>query len=81
AAILGLEDERVEEICTQIDGVVVPANYNCPGQLVISGETKAVEEACAKLKEAGAKRALLLPVNGAFHSPLMKPAQDQLATA
>ncbi|MDY3520238.1 ACP S-malonyltransferase [Riemerella anatipestifer] len=81
AAILGLEDERVEEICNQIDGVVVPANYNCPGQLVISGETKAVEEACAKLKEAGAKRALLLPVNGAFHSPLMKPAQDQLATA
>lgn len=81
AAILGLEDERVEEICTQIDGVVVPANYNCPRQLVISGETKAVEEACAKLKEAGAKRALLLPVNGAFHSPLMKPAQDQLATA
>ncbi|MDY3363577.1 ACP S-malonyltransferase [Riemerella anatipestifer] len=81
AAILGLEDERVEEICNQIDGVVVPANYNCPGQLVISGETQAVEEACAKLKEAGAKRALLLPVNGAFHSPLMKPAQDQLATA
>ncbi|MDY3316757.1 ACP S-malonyltransferase [Riemerella anatipestifer] len=81
AAILGLEDERVEEVCNQIDGVVVPANYNCPGQLVISGETKAVEEACAKLKEAGAKRALLLPVNGAFHSPLMKPAQDQLATA
>ncbi|MEJ8597657.1 ACP S-malonyltransferase [Riemerella anatipestifer] len=81
AAILGLEDERVEEICNQIDGVVVPANYNCPGQLVISGETQAVEEACAKLKEVGAKRALLLPVNGAFHSPLMKPAQDQLATA
>ncbi|WP_434576766.1 ACP S-malonyltransferase [Riemerella anatipestifer] len=81
AAILGLEDERVEEICNQIDGVVVPANYNCLGQLVISGETQAVEEACAKLKEAGAKRALLLPVNGAFHSPLMKPAQDQLATA
>ncbi|MDR7845803.1 ACP S-malonyltransferase [Riemerella anatipestifer] len=81
AAILGLEDERVEEICNQIDGVVVPANYNCPEQLVISGETQAVEEACAKLKEAGAKRALLLPVNGAFHSPLMKPAQDQLATA
>ncbi|MDY3537365.1 ACP S-malonyltransferase [Riemerella anatipestifer] len=81
AAILGLEDERVEDICASIDGVVVPANYNCPGQLVISGETKAVEEACAKLKEAGAKRALLLPVNGAFHSPLMKPAQDQLATA
>ncbi|MDY3547927.1 ACP S-malonyltransferase [Riemerella anatipestifer] len=81
AAILGLEDSKVEDICASIDGVVVPANYNCPGQLVISGETKAVEEACAKLKEAGAKRALLLPVNGAFHSPLMKSAQDQLATA
>lgn len=81
AAILGLEDQKVEEICAQIDGVVVPANYNCPGQLVISGETSAVEEACAKLKEAGAKRALLLPVNGAFHSPMMQPAQDRLATA
>lgn len=81
AAILGLEDARVEEICAQISGIVVPANYNCPGQLVISGETAAVEEACAKLKEAGAKRALLLPVNGAFHSPLMKPAQERLAAA
>lgn len=81
AAILGLEDAKVEEICAQIDGIVVPANYNCPGQLVISGETAAVEEACAKLKEAGAKRALLLPVNGAFHSPLMQPAQERLAAA
>ncbi len=81
AAILGLEDAKVEEICAQISGIVVPANYNCPGQLVISGETTAVEEACAKLKEAGAKRALLLPVNGAFHSPLMQPAQERLAAA
>ncbi|WP_294286772.1 ACP S-malonyltransferase [uncultured Chryseobacterium sp.] len=81
AAILGLEDAKVEEICAQISGIVVPANYNCPGQLVISGETSAVEEACAKLKEAGAKRALVLPVNGAFHSPLMQPAQERLAAA
>ncbi|PWW29939.1 ACP S-malonyltransferase [Chryseobacterium sp. AG844] len=81
AAILGLDDAKVEEICAQISGVVVPANYNCPGQLVISGETPAVEEACIKLKEAGAKRALLLPVNGAFHSPLMQPAQERLAAA
>ncbi|ASK31566.1 [acyl-carrier-protein] S-malonyltransferase [Chryseobacterium sp. T16E-39] len=81
AAILGLEDAKVEEICAQINGIVVPANYNCPGQLVISGETAAVEEACVKLKEAGAKRALLLPVNGAFHSPLMQPAQERLAAA
>ncbi|BAP29207.1 malonyl CoA-acyl-carrier protein transacylase [Chryseobacterium sp. StRB126] len=81
AAILGLEDAKVEEICAQINGIVVPANYNCPGQLVISGETSAVEEACVKLKEAGAKRALLLPVNGAFHSPLMQPAQERLAAA
>lgn len=81
AAILGLDDAKVEEICASIDGIVVPANYNCPGQLVISGETVAVEEACAKLKEVGAKRALLLPVNGAFHSPLMQPAQERLAAA
>lgn len=81
AAVLGLTDEKVEEICRNIEGVVVPANYNCPGQLVISGETKAVEEACVKLKEAGAKRALLLPVNGAFHSPLMDSAQEKLAKA
>ncbi len=81
AAILGLDDQIVEDVCASIDGIVVPANYNCPGQLVISGDTAAVEEACAKLKEAGAKRALLLPVNGAFHSPLMQPAQERLAEA
>ncbi len=81
AAILGLEDVQVEEICEQINGVVVAANYNCPGQLVISGEIKAVEEACAKLTEAGAKRALILPVGGAFHSPLMEPAREELAAA
>ncbi|MBA5246835.1 ACP S-malonyltransferase [Marnyiella aurantia] len=81
AAILGLDDSKVEEICASVNGVVVPANYNCPGQLVISGETDAVEEACEKMKEAGAKRALILPVNGAFHSPLMQSAQDRLATA
>lgn len=81
AAILGLADEKVEEICQQVEGIVVPANYNCPGQLVISGETTAVEKACELMKEAGAKRALLLPVNGAFHSPLMQPAQEQLAGA
>ena len=81
AAILGLEDSVVEEICSSIDGGVVPANYNCPGQLVISGEIKAVEEACAKLTEAGAKRALILQVGGAFHSPLMEPARAELASA
>jgi len=81
AAILGLEDHVVEEICAAIDGVVVPANYNCPGQLVISGSIAAVEEACAKLTEAGAKRALVLPVGGAFHSPLMEPAREELAAA
>src|SRR6218665_1273199 len=81
AAILGLEDSKVEEICSEIEGIVVPANYNCPGQLVISGETISVEKACEALKAAGAKRALLLPVNGAFHSPLMMPAQERLAAA
>lgn len=81
AAILGLEDAKVEEICAGIEGIVVPANYNCPGQLVISGETACVEKACEALKSAGAKRALLLPVNGAFHSPLMMPAQERLAAA
>ncbi len=81
AAILGLEDNIVEDICKSIDGIVVAANYNCPGQLVISGENKAVETACAKLTEAGAKRALLLPVGGAFHSPLMEPARLELAAA
>lgn len=81
AAILGLEDQVVEEICAAIDGIVVPANYNCPGQLVISGSVAAVEAACAKLTEAGAKRALILPVGGAFHSPLMEPARTELAAA
>lgn len=81
AAILGLEDSIVEEVCTSIDGVVVAANYNCPGQLVISGAVPAVEAACAKLTEAGARRALVLPVGGAFHSPLMEPAREELAKA
>ena len=81
AAILGLEDDIVEKICGEIDGVVVPANYNCPGQLVISGSVPAVEAACAKLSEAGAKRALILQVGGAFHSPLMEPAREELAVA
>ena len=81
AAILGLEDEVVENACKEIDGVVVAANYNCPGQLVISGEIEAVNAACEKLKELGAKRALVLPVGGAFHSPLMKPAEEELAKA
>ncbi|WP_234109922.1 ACP S-malonyltransferase [Chryseobacterium sp. R2A-55] len=81
AAILGLADDVVERVCEETPGIVVPANYNCPGQLVISGETEAVQLACEKMKEAGAKRALLLPVNGAFHSPLMLPAQEKLAEA
>ena len=81
AAILGLEDNVVEDICKSIDGIVVAANYNCPGQLVISGAIPAVEEACAKLTEAGAKRAMILPVGGAFHSPLMEPAKEELAKA
>ncbi|HET8808721.1 MAG TPA: ACP S-malonyltransferase [Flavobacteriaceae bacterium] len=81
AAVLGLEDHIVESICAEVDGIVVAANYNCPGQIVISGETKAVETACEQLKERGAKRALLLPVGGAFHSPLMEPAREQLAAA
>lgn len=81
AAILGLADEVVERICEETPGIVVPANYNCPGQLVISGETVAVELACQNMKDAGAKRALMLPVNGAFHSPLMMPAQEKLAEA
>ncbi len=81
AAILGLDDEVVEKVCAEIDGVVVAANYNCPGQLVISGAIPAVEEACAKLTEAGARRALILPVGGAFHSPLMEPAREELAAA
>ncbi|MGB0304610.1 MAG: ACP S-malonyltransferase [Flavobacteriaceae bacterium] len=81
AAVLGLEDAVVEEICDNTPGTVVAANYNCPGQLVISGSLKAVETACIKLTEAGARRALMLPVGGAFHSPLMAPAQDELGKA
>ncbi|OIQ22573.1 MAG: [acyl-carrier-protein] S-malonyltransferase [Flavobacterium sp. MedPE-SWcel] len=81
AAVLGLEDKVVEDICESTEGVVVAANYNCPGQLVISGETSAVEKACEALKEAGARRALLLPVGGAFHSPMMEPAREELAAA
>lgn len=81
AAVLGLEDQVVEKLCSEIDGIVVPANYNCPGQLVISGAVPAVEAACEKMKEAGARRALVLPVGGAFHSPLMKPAEEKLAAA
>ena len=81
AAVLGLEDSKVEELCASVEGIVTPANYNCPGQLVISGKLKAVEAACEKMKEAGAKRALILPVGGAFHSILMKPAEEELAAA
>ncbi|NGX84477.1 ACP S-malonyltransferase [Aequorivita sp. KMM 9714] len=81
AAVLGLEDHLVEEICANTPGIVVAANYNCPGQLVISGEIDAVGTACESLKEAGARRALILPVGGAFHSPLMEPAREELAAA
>jgi [acyl-carrier-protein] S-malonyltransferase len=81
AAVLGLEDSVVEEVCSSVDGIVVAANYNCPGQLVISGEVQAVETACDLLKEKGARRALILPVGGAFHSPLMEPAREELAQA
>ena len=81
AAIIALPDEKVEEICKEIDGVVVPANYNCPGQLVISGSNEAIDEACKKLSAAGAKRALKLNVGGAFHSPLMEPARVELEAA
>ena len=81
AAILGLEDSVVEKVCAEVNGVVVAANYNCPGQLVISGEIEAVNVACEKLKEAGAKRALVLPVGGGFHSPMMEPAKNELAKA
>ena len=81
AAILGLEDSVVETVCSETEGIVVAANYNCPGQLVISGEVPAIEAACAALTEAGARRALVLPVGGAFHSPLMEPARERLAVA
>lgn len=81
AAVLGLDDKVVEDICADTEGIVVAANYNCPGQLVISGETGAVERACEALKAAGAKRALTLPVGGAFHSPVMEPAREELAAA
>jgi [acyl-carrier-protein] S-malonyltransferase len=81
AAVLGLDDDVVERVCEDTPGIVVAANYNCPGQLVISGEVPAVEAACAALTEAGARRALLLPVGGAFHSPLMEPARERLAAA
>ena len=80
AAILGLEDKVVESICKDTTGVVIAANYNCPGQIVISGSKKAIDNACISLKEAGAKRALVLPVGGAFHSPLMEPAKEHLAS-
>ena len=81
AAILGLENEVVEGICEKVEGIVVAANYNCPGQLVISGAVDAIDNACELLKEAGARRALVLPVGGAFHSPLMEPARAELAKA
>lgn len=81
AAIIGLEDNVVEDVCNKVDGVVVAANYNCPGQLVISGTVPAVEKACELLTEVGARRAMVLPVGGAFHSPLMEPAREELAAA
>ena len=81
AAVLNLPNETVEQVCEGVEGVVVAANYNCPGQLVISGAISAVEEACVKMKEAGARRALVLPVGGAFHSPLMEPARKELEEA
>jgi [acyl-carrier-protein] S-malonyltransferase len=81
AAILSLEDNVVENICAEVDGIVVPANYNCPGQLVISGTVDAINIACEKLTEAGARRAMVLPVGGAFHSPLMEPAREELKEA
>jgi [acyl-carrier-protein] S-malonyltransferase len=81
AAVLGLEDAIVEEVCASIDGIVVAANYNCPGQLVISGEMEAIDKACAAMIEKGAKRAIKLPVGGAFHSPMMEPAREELAEA
>jgi [acyl-carrier-protein] S-malonyltransferase len=81
AAVLGLDDQVVEEVCEQTEGIVVAANYNCPGQLVISGEIESIDKACETLTEKGARRALVLPVGGAFHSPLMEPAREELAAA
>ena len=81
AAIIGMDDEVVENVCAEVDGIVVAANYNCPGQLVISGAVPAVEKACERLTEVGARRAMILPVGGAFHSPLMEPAREKLAAA
>ncbi len=81
AAVIGLEDKIVEEVCNQVGGTVVAANYNCPGQLVISGEIKSIDHACEILKESGARMAIVLPVGGAFHSPLMEPAREELAAA
>ena len=81
AAVLGLDDQIVEDVCNEIDGVVVAANYNCPGQLVISGDIESINKACEVLKEKGARRALVLPVGGAFHSPLMEPAREELEEA
>jgi len=81
AAVLGLDDDVVENVCANTEGIVVAANYNCPGQLVISGEVEAIHKACETLKEKGARRALVLPVGGAFHSPLMEPAREELAAA
>ncbi|WP_411895773.1 ACP S-malonyltransferase [Winogradskyella sp. A2] len=81
AAVLGLDDDIVEKVCAMTEGVVVAANYNCPGQLVISGEIEAINKACESLKEEGARRALVLPVGGAFHSPMMEPAREELAAA
>ncbi len=81
AAVLGLDDAIVEKVCAETEGIVVAANYNCPGQLVISGEVEAINRACEAMKAAGAKRALVLPVGGAFHSPLMEPAREELAAA
>lgn len=81
AAVLGLDDDVVEKVCATTEGVVVAANYNCPGQLVISGEIEAIDKACAQLLEEGARRALVLPVGGAFHSPMMEPAREELAAA
>jgi len=81
AAVIGLDDNIVEKICSVTNGIVVPANYNCPGQLVISGEIEAINKACESLKQEGAKMTVVLPVGGAFHSPLMEPAREELATA